>query len=103
MLAEHGSEPLTRQELTAREIRIRAILKQQFAPSELEVVDDSARHAGHAGAAPGGQTHFNVRIVSAKFVGMSRVAQQRAVNAALAEEFETGLHALSIKTAIPAT
>ena len=85
-----------------REIRIRNILSQAFSPLELEVIDDSARHAGHAGAAPGGQTHFNVRIVSEAFRNMSRVEQQRAVNSALAAEFESGLHALSIKVSAPA-
>ena len=80
-----------------RELRIRDILTRTFAPETLEVTDDSARHAGHAGAAPEGETHFNVRITSAKFAGLSRVARQRAINKALAQEFETGLHALSIK------
>jgi len=87
--------------LTDREKRIRCILSQAFDPIELEVVDDSARHAGHAGAAPGGETHFNVRIISVFFNGKSRVACQRAINKALAEEFETGLHALSIKASAP--
>ena len=86
----------------SRENRIRNILSQAFSPLELEVVDDSARHAGHAGAAPGGETHFNVRIVSEAFKNMSRVARQRAVNTALAAEFEAGLHALSIKVSSPA-
>lgn len=86
-----------RQELTNRETRIRCTLTQAFDPIDLEVTDDSARHAGHSGAAPGGETHFNVRITSALFTDMSRVARQRAINTALAEEFETGLHALSIK------
>lgn len=90
-----------RQELTSRENRIRDILMQQFAPVSLEVVDDSARHAGHAGASPEGETHFNVRIVSAKFEGLGRVARQRAINTALAPEFESGLHALSIKAEAP--
>lgn len=80
-----------------RELRIRDILARTFAPETLEVTDDSARHAGHAGAAPEGETHFNVRITSAKFAGMSRLARQRAINKALAAEFDTGLHALSIK------
>ena len=80
-----------------REMRIRDTLTRIFAPETLEVTDDSARHAGHAGAAPEGETHFNVRITSAKFAGMSRVARQRAINKALAAEFDTGLHALSIK------
>ncbi|MEO9971048.1 MAG: BolA family protein [Hyphomonadaceae bacterium] len=80
-----------------REMRIRDTLTRIFAPEALEVTDDSARHAGHAGAAPEGETHFNVRITSSQFAGMSRVARQRAINKALAEEFDTGLHALSIK------
>ncbi len=80
-----------------RELRIRDILTRAFAPETLEVVDDSARHAGHAGAAPEGETHFNIRITAATFTGLSRLAQQRAINKALAQEFETGLHALSIK------
>ncbi|WP_233353072.1 BolA family protein [Henriciella mobilis] len=70
---------------------------QVFSPSSLEVIDDSAKHAGHAGASPEGETHYTVKIVSSQFDGMNRVAIQRAVNKALAEEFETGLHALSIK------
>lgn len=80
-----------------RESRIRNLLNITFTPEILEVVDDSARHAGHAGAAPGGETHFNVRITCAQFANMSRIERQRAINNALAEEFETGLHALSIK------
>lgn len=77
--------------------RIHAVLTGAFNPIELDVIDDSARHAGHAGASPEGETHYNVRIVSAKFNGQSRVAMQRAVMSALKSEFESGLHALSIK------
>ena len=86
-----------RQELTRRETRIRTLLIEAFAPEELDVVDDSASHAGHAGARPEGETHFNVTIVASAFDGMNRVQMQRAVNKALAPEFELGLHALSIK------
>jgi len=89
------------QELVNRQNRIHRLLSQAFKPVELEVIDDSARHAGHAGAAPGGETHFNVRIISSFFTGKNRVACQRAINKALAEEFETGLHALSIKASAP--
>ncbi|MEL6323506.1 MAG: BolA family protein, partial [Pseudomonadota bacterium] len=81
--------------MTGREKRIRDSLVQAFAPITLEIKDDSARHAGHAGAAPGGETHYSVRIVSEAFAEMSRVERQRAVNQALADEFNTGLHALS--------
>ena len=80
-----------------RSQRIRDILTETFAPSELEILDDSHKHAGHSGARPEGETHYTVRIVSTAFAGQSRVAMQRAVLAALQPEFETGLHALSIK------
>ncbi len=80
---------------------IRIKLEQAFTPERLEVVDDSARHAGHAGARGEGESHFNVVIVSSVFQGLSRVERQRRVNAALAEEFAAGLHALSIKAKAP--
>ena len=63
----------------------------------LEIIDDSAKHAGHAGAAPGGETHYTVHIISESFEGLSRVQLQRAINMVLAPEFESGLHALSLK------
>jgi BolA protein len=72
-----------------------------FSPTRLEVEDDSARHHGHAGAAPGGESHFNVEIEAAHFKGLSRVARQRAVLAALAEELAGPVHALSIKARAP--
>ncbi len=81
-------------------------LTAAFAPSVLEVTDDSARHAGHAGAqrADGGvgETHFSVRLVSARFEGKSRVERQRLVYAALDAEFKAGLHALSVTALTPA-
>lgn len=81
---------------------IRDKLTSAFDPAALEVTDDSARHAGHAGAGDGrGETHFNVRVVSAAFAGMSRVQRQRAVNAALAEELAGPVHALSIRAEAP--
>jgi BolA protein len=64
-------------------------------------VDDSARHAGHAGAAPGGETHFTLKIISERFSGLSRVARSRAVHETLGEEFQTGLHALSLELRSP--
>ena len=85
-----------RPELTNRSERIRARLTQLFTPSELIVRDDSAMHAGHAGARPEGETHYKVEIVSPAFEGKSRVEMQRAVNSALKDEFDSGLHALSI-------
>ena len=82
---------------------IRQILEKAFAPSELVVEDDSAKHAGHSGARPGGQTHFSVRLVSESFAGQSRVERQRRVYAALAELITpTGIHALALTTLTPA-
>lgn len=75
---------------------MRSRLAGAFSPSMLEVIDESALHHGHAGAAPGGETHYLVRIRSEALAGLSRVQRHRAVNAALAEEFASGLHALSI-------
>ena len=78
--------------------RIRDKLTRAFAPGSLEVTDESWRHAGHAGAGDGaGETHFDVRIVSAAFAGMGRVERQRAVNGVLAEELAGPVHALSIR------
>jgi BolA protein len=80
-------------------------LTAAFAPGALEVQDDSARHAGHAGAqrADGGvgETHFSVRLVSAAFEGLSRVERQRRVYAVLDAEFKAGLHALSLVALTP--
>ena len=80
---------------------IRSRLETAFSPERLEVVDDSARHAGHAGASASGESHFNVVIVSTAFQGVGRVERQRRVNKALAEAFAGGLHALSIKALAP--
>jgi BolA protein len=80
---------------------IRTKLEEAFRPERLEVIDDSSRHAGHAGAGEGGESHFNVVIVSSAFHGLSRVERQRRVNAALKDQFAAGLHALSIKAQSP--
>jgi BolA protein len=77
-------------------------LRQRFAPLRLAVEDDSQRHLGHAGYREGGETHFNVEIVSAAFEGQARVARQRLVYAALKEELDAGLHALALVTLTPA-
>lgn len=89
--------------MTNRMERIREKLTEAFSPLELEIKDDSALHAGHAGAAPGGETHYTVRIVSETFEGLSRVQVQRTVYMVLDEEFQTGLHALSLKANAPAS
>jgi BolA family transcriptional regulator, general stress-responsive regulator len=80
---------------------IRRKLTERFAPMRLEIDDESHRHAGHEGARPDGETHFSVTIVSAAFIGQSRVARQRLVYQTLAEEFAAGVHALSLTTLTP--
>ena len=76
-------------------------LTAAFQPTRLEIVDDSARHAGHAGASPGGESHFNVLIESQAFAGTGKVARQRMIYRALADELAGPLHALSIKALAP--
>ena len=76
-------------------------LAERFAPSRLDIVDESYRHAGHSGARPGGETHFSVTLVSPVFSGMGRVARQRLVYETLADELAGGVHALSLTTLAP--
>ena len=76
-------------------------LTDALAPTELVIADDSARHEGHAGHRPGGETHFTVRIVSPVFAGLSRVERQRRVYAALAGEMKSQIHALALTTLAP--
>lgn len=80
----------------ARVEAIRSLLQTAFAPSVLEVIDDSHRHAGHEGAKDG-RGHFTVRLVSAAFVGMAPLARHRAVYTALSDLMQTDIHALSIQ------
>ena len=81
--------------------RLRSKLQDAFSPERLEVVDDSARHAGHAGAREGGESHFNVVIVAEAFKGRSRIQRQRDVYTALSEELAGPVHALSVKVFAP--
>ena len=85
---------------------MREKLTSAFHPTRLELEDDSWRHAGHhheggMDARPGGESHFNLTLVSAVFSGMSRVQRQRAINAALVEELAGPVHALAIKAQTP--
>ena len=80
---------------------IRAKLTERLAPTRLVVLDEAHRHAGHAGARPGGETHFNVTVVSAAFSGLNRVARQRLVYETLSKELAGGVHALSLTTTTP--
>lgn len=76
-------------------------LTAAFSPSALEVIDDSHLHAGHAGARPGGESHFTVAITAEAFAGKSRLERHRLVNAALADELAGPVHALVIKAKAP--
>ena len=87
--------------MQSRSARLEAALTQAFSPTLLRVEDDSARHAGHAGARPGGETHYRVLLVSDAFRGMPRLARSRAVHATLAAELASGLHALSLTLRTP--
>ena len=80
--------------------RIRARLEAALAPLELEVRDDSAAHAGHAGARDG-RGHYAVRVRAACFAGEPRIARHRRVNALLADMFKKDIHALSITALAP--
>lgn len=83
---------------------IREKLEAAFAPAQVEVVNESHLHSGHAGAREGapGESHFRVTVIAEAFSGMARVGRQRAVNAALAAELAGPVHALSVKTLTPA-
>ena len=72
-------------------------LQAALKPVRLEIEDQSPMHAGPGGAREGGESHFAVTIVSEVFEGMSRLARQRLVNEALAEELAGPIHALSIR------
>ena len=73
-----------------------------LSPSRLELLDESAQHAGHAGAAPGGNTHWNLTIVSDAFTGKPTIARHRMIYAALGELMQNPIHALSINAKTPA-
>ena len=94
--------------MSTRAERIHAALASAFPPAQVDLHDDSAKHAGHAGVRNGpghaegvGETHYTLRVVSPAFAGLSRVARSRAVHEVLAAEFAGGLHALSLKLLTP--
>ncbi len=70
-------------------------------PESLEIIDESEQHRGHAGAAPGGETHWRVSIVSPRFAGQSTVARHRMVYQALDELMQNPIHALAIQARAP--
>ena len=80
---------------------IRAKLTAALAPERLEIVDESDKHAGHAGAREGGESHFRLLIVAGAFAGKSRVERQRMIYGLLAEEMSGPVHALALTTQSP--
>lgn len=80
---------------------IKQKLSKAFSPVVIEVDDESHRHKGHAGARPGGESHFRIRLISAAFEGLPRLARQRAVNDVLKSELAGQIHALAMTTLTP--
>lgn len=87
----------------SRAERMKTTLEASFSPTLLEIEDESRRHAHHAARSdlPAGETHYKITMVSPAFAGQTRLARQRAVNEALAAEFSSGLHALSMTLRTP--
>jgi len=81
--------------------RMRRKIEEALAPAQLEIIDDSHRHAGHAGHDGHGESHFRVLVVSDAFAGKSRVERQRLVYDLLAAELQDRVHALSLTTRTP--
>jgi BolA protein len=84
---------------TERLARLRAALEQELAPTRLAITDESAAHAGHAGAREGG--HFRVSLVSAAFRGRPQIERHRLVYAAVAPLLHGDVHALNIRALAP--
>ena len=84
-----------------RHERMRTLLQQELSPNHLEILDDSEKHHGHAGARPGGQTHYSVVVESERFRGMGKVQRHQMIYGLLADEFKDGLHALAITARAP--
>ena len=80
---------------------IREKLNRQLSPQNIEIIDESHLHEGHAGARPGGETHFRVKITAAAFAGLSRIDRQRLVLECLAEELAGPVHALAMRCLSP--
>ena len=80
---------------------IRTKLTEAFAPSALDVVNDSHRHAGHAGSPGTGTSHFAVKMVSSAFTGKTRLERHRMVNQVLADELSGKIHALAVTALSP--
>ena len=96
-----NGNPQTRPMAGTFQSEIESLLTSTFAPSRLEVINDSAKHHGHAGDDGSGESHFTVVIESAAFAGKSRLERQRMVNAALGDIPGQRVHALAIRASAP--
>ena len=76
-------------------------IRRDLAPSDIEVIDESALHAGHAQAPKGGESHFRIRVVSKRFCGLNRIQRQRLIHDILGPELAGPIHALSIDAKAP--
>ena len=85
----------------SRQMRIKEKLLKNFEVDQLDVIDESESHIGHAGFQVGGESHFRVRLVSADFKGLSRIARHRAVHAAIGKELLVEIHALALELSTP--
>ncbi len=84
----------------SRAQRIQNLLQTAFSPTHFRLVDDSEKHRGHKGWQEGGETHFSLEISAETLSRLSRVAAQQAIYRVLKPEFETGLHAFSIRVVV---
>ncbi len=96
-----GTRRSLRQTIMQVKAQITEKLSAAFAPQSLDVEDESHQHAGHAGARPGGETHFRVHIVADAFRGKSRIERHRMINQILSGELSGGVHALAIQASAP--
>ena len=81
--------------------QMKARLEAAFAPTRLDIIDDSVKHQGHAGHREGGESHFTVVIEAPAFAGLGRVERQRRINKVLAEDLAGPVHALSLRATAP--
>lgn len=93
--------PQTRPMAGTLQSEIESLLTSAFAPSRLEVINDSAKHHGHAGDDGSGESHFTILIESAAFTGKSRLDRQRMVNAALGDIPGQRVHAVAVRASAP--
>ncbi len=84
-------------EIVTKAEKIEQRLRAAFQPRQLDVVDESEKHRGHAGYQEGGESHYQVTIVAEAFAGMTRIARHRAVHEALGRDLVAQIHALGLK------